>query len=77
MQLCRAFLRTIENVLNIKRWQAARKASAHQAGSPLPHLHALLICKHLYPHSHRHTVNQQYKHVKSPNNIIMHHARKL
>ena len=55
---------------------AARKASVHQAGRQLPHLHALLIFKHLYPHSHKHTVNQQYKQVKGPNNIIMHHAGK-
>ena len=41
------------------------------------HLHALLICKHLYPHSHKQTVNQQYKQLKGSNNIIMHHARKL
>ena len=33
--------------------------------------------KHLYPHSHKHTVYQQYKQVKGPNNIIMHRARKL
>jgi len=38
----------------------------------------LLIFKHLYPHSHKHTVNQQYQKVKGPNNIMIgHHARKL
>jgi len=25
--------------------ELSRKASGHQAGRPLPHLHALLICK--------------------------------
>ena len=50
--------------------------SAHQAGRPLLHLHSLLIFKHCYPHSHKHTVYQQYKQVKGPNNIIMHYARK-
>ena len=45
--------------------QVLMKLAAHYI------LHALLI------NSHKHTVNQQYKQVKGPNNIIMHHARKL
>ena len=52
-------------------YRVIEMVSCQKSKCSLRHLHALLIFKHLYPHSHKHTVNQQYKQVKGPNNIIM------
>jgi len=49
----------VQLTYRITEMVAARKASAHQAGRPLLHLHALLIFKHSNIYTHIHT-NTQY-----------------
>ena len=59
---------TVPLTYRITEMAACQKSKCSSSWPPITTFTCIVNIQHLYPHSHKYTVNQQHKQVKGPNN---------